>query len=89
MIITFDKKFDKRFKKLSAKIKERFYERLNIFKNNKFEKILNDHSLHGEYEGCRSINITGNYRAVYKTINQKDDVVYLFVQIGTHPELYN
>ena len=88
MIIRFDKKFNKKFKKLSVKIKEKFYDRLGVFKNNKFEKILNNNSLHGEYKGCRSVNITGNYRVVYKTIETKEEAVYLFVAIGTHSELY-
>jgi len=88
MIIIFDKKFDKKFKKISVKIQEKFFDRLRIFKNNKFEKILNNHKLHGEYEGCNSINITSNYRAVFKIINKENEEFCVFITIGTHPGLY-
>ncbi len=88
MIIVFDKKFDKKFNKLSLKIQEKFYERLGIFRLNQFDIILNNHKLNGIYEGCRSMNVTGNYRAVYEVVIERDREVYIFIAIGTHPELY-
>ena len=49
-----------------------------------FHPLLNNHSLGGEYNGCRSINITGDIRAIFYV---KTDVV-VFINIGSHPELY-
>jgi addiction module RelE/StbE family toxin len=88
MIIIFDKKFDKKFDKLSLKVQEKFYGRLEVFKINQSNIILNNHKLTGEYDGCRSINITGNYRAVYEVVIERKKEVYVFIAIGTHPELY-
>ena len=50
-----------------------------------FNPLLNNHYLGGEYEGCRSINITGDIRAIFY-IKQNSDVV--FINIGSHSELY-
>jgi len=65
MKIVFHKTFLKQFRKLHQNIKIKFYGRLEIFEINKFNPVLNNHSLHYPYEGCQSINVTGNIRALY------------------------
>ncbi|MDP2629960.1 MAG: type II toxin-antitoxin system mRNA interferase toxin, RelE/StbE family [Candidatus Uhrbacteria bacterium] len=85
MRIAYKKSFDKKFKKLSEKIKQKFYERLAVFIANPFESQLNNHLVDPAYPCCRSINITGDYRALYHEV---DDTV-TFVIIGTHSELYS
>jgi addiction module RelE/StbE family toxin len=84
MRIDFHKNFIKQYGKLPIKLKEKYDERLEIFKNNPFAPELNNHSLHGEYIGMRSINITGDLRALYKI---RDDCNY-FIIIDTHSNLY-
>ncbi len=84
MIIKFEKSFDKQFKKMLKNLKNKFYERLELFRQDKFQYLLNNHSLTGEWDGHRSINITGNYRAVYYEYNNE----IRFVAIGTHSQLY-
>lgn len=84
MKIIYKDRFDKQFKKLSQKIKNQFYERLEIFVNDKFDPILNNHSVEKKYLGCRSINITGDYRAIFKDENH----IITFSKIGSHSELY-
>ena len=79
------KKFDKQFSKLSKSVKEKAIARLQIFIQDPFETVLNNHPLNGKFSACRSINITADIRAVYKTIEK--DLVY-FVAIGSHSELY-
>ena len=76
--------FSKNYKKLTAKLKSKFKERRDLFLVNTFHPLLSNHELHGEYEGCRSINITGDYRAIYFT---KGNMV-IFIRIGTHSELF-
>jgi addiction module RelE/StbE family toxin len=78
------KKFDKQLKKLPQKTKKHFYEKMMIFQTDPFHPVLNNHSVHYPYEGCRSINITGDFRALYEMIG---DTV-LFIRVGTHSELY-
>ncbi len=81
---SFSTKFKKNLKKLDSKIIKSFKTRFILFQENEFAIILNNHSLKGEYSDHRSINITGDYRLVYKKI----DNLYIFVDIGTHSQLY-
>jgi len=87
MIIVSVKKFDKNFSKLSKKIQEKFYQKMEIFKKDISHKSLNSHNLLGVYSECRSINITGSYRAIYTIVDSRKKV-YMFIAIGTHSELY-
>ena len=84
MEIKFHKNFKKRFKKIPPKIQEQFYERLDLFLQDKFDKMLNNHSVDSAFPDCRSINVSGDYRAIFK--DQKETVI--FITIGTHAELY-
>lgn len=84
MEIVFHKNFKKKLKKLSPKIQNQFYERLETFEEDKNHKTLNNHSVDKVFIDCRSINVTGDYRAILK---EDGDVIH-FVNIGTHSELY-
>ncbi len=84
MRIAYKKQFDKVFKKLPLKIKEQFYERLNLFLQNKFDKTLNNHLVDKTFPNCRSINVSGDYRAIF--VDQGD--VAIFISIGTHSDFY-
>lgn len=84
MRVIYHKNFTKRFKKLPAKIKESFYERLILFYQDKHAESLNNHSVDKAYPGLRSINVTGDYRALF---HDSEDAV-TFTDIGTHANLY-
>ena len=56
-----------------------------MFVQNPFSPSLHHHPLSGEFSNYRSINITGDYRALYKQID-KNHVI--FVKLGTHSQLY-
>ena len=94
MIITFHRDFTKRFKALPQKIQVTFKERLIIFEDDQFNPILNNHSLRGKYKGYRSINVTGDIRAIYKQslpagVGKSNDNIILFTTIGSHSNLYS
>ena len=84
MRIGYKKRFLKKLKKSSPKLREQFQEHLDMFLEDKFNPILENHSVDKAYPGCRSINVTGNYRALFQEVG---DVV-IFVELGTHLELY-
>lgn len=65
MIILFHNSFEKKYARLPKKICEKFKERRNLFKEDRFNSILNNHALSGVWLGCRSIDITGDYRAIF------------------------
>lgn len=85
MIIQTTKKFDKQYAKLKPKIKTKFKTQVGIFVKNPFDKRLRNHALKGKYIGYRSIDITGDVRALYTV---KDDKIILFGFIGSHSQLY-
>lgn len=84
MIIDYHKDFLKSFKKLPSKIKEKFKERQLLFDEDEFDPILNNHALKGKWLGYRSINVTGDIRAIFK----RDTKSVLFVAIDSHSNLY-
>ena len=86
MRIEYSKRFQKDLFKLSRKIRLAFATRLELFIDDKFHSLFNNHSLLGEYSGCRSINITGDIRAIFEEYDH-GQVIY-FITIGTHSRLY-
>ncbi len=85
MIIRFHRNFEKQFKKLKTNEQSKLKERLEVFLLDAFNPILNNHPLKGKYVGYRSINITGDLRAIYKQ-NTKD--IAVFVAVNSHSYLY-
>jgi len=85
MVIETTKAFDKQYAKLNVKVKTSFKRRLELFKANPFDISLRNHSLKGKYLGYRSIDVTGDVRALYTT---QGDTIIIFGFIGTHSQLY-
>lgn len=85
IIIVYHKVFEKNFKKLSPRIKKKFKTRLQLFVKDEFDPVLNNHALKGKFQGYRSINVTGDLRAVFK--RTKQDAV--FITIDSHSNLYH
>lgn len=85
MVINFEKSFYKGYEKLSKKRQEQFWNRLEIFKEDKNNPQLNNHKLNSPYNGFYSINISGDIRAIYEQISKNK---FLFIKIGTHSQLY-
>lgn len=86
MEIEYSKNFIKQVKKAPVKVKLKLRTRMKMFKQDRFKPILNNHSLKGKYVGYRSINITGDWRAIFLEF-EKGKVVS-FELLGTHSELY-
>ncbi len=84
MEIKFHTTFKKKLKKTPSKIQERFYERLELFVQDRFNRILNNHSVDRAYPSCRSINVSGDYRAIFEDHGE----TIIFINIGTHSSLY-
>jgi len=92
MIIHLHRNFKKHYKqsfstnkKLTESQKKKFKQRRNLFLQDEFDPILNNHALKGKYEGYRSINIAGDLRVIYKT----EAEVVIFVTIDSHSNLYS
>ncbi|MCK6462584.1 MAG: type II toxin-antitoxin system mRNA interferase toxin, RelE/StbE family [Candidatus Pacebacteria bacterium] len=85
MKIELHRNFLKVYIKQPKKIQDKFKEKRNLFLQDQFHPLLNNHILSGKYCGCRSINITGDIRAIFYV---KTDGSVVFVNIGSHSELY-
>ena len=88
MIVKYSKKFKKSYKKLDSKIKEKSKIRINIFEKNPFFPDLNNHKLKWEYKWHRSINITWDYRAIFRELWDWNYEFIEFIDIWTHSFLY-
>ena len=86
MDIRIHRNFERQYVRMPTNIQKRFKERRDVFMQNPFDPVLQNHALKGKYQGYRSINITGDIRAVYKLID-RDTIV--FVDLGTHSGLYS
>ena len=85
MKIEFHRYFIKRYKKIPSKIRHQFEERIFVFEENPFYLLLNNHPLAGDRQDQWSINITGDWRAIYVF---KDEKTIVFIDIDTHSNLY-
>ena len=85
MRILLHRNFDKKYRKLRDSEKQAFKSRRDIFFKNPFDPILNNHQLGGKYKSCRSIDITGDLRVIFKMI---DENLAYFLIIDTHSNLY-
>ena len=65
-------------------IQKQVYKRLQLFKYDPLDDQLRNHALGGRYTGFSSIDITGDYRAIFKMFRDEAH----FYRLGTHPELY-
>ncbi|MBI2611692.1 type II toxin-antitoxin system mRNA interferase toxin, RelE/StbE family [Candidatus Gottesmanbacteria bacterium] len=88
MNVVYDPEFVKKLKKVNVKIKKSAKERILLFSKDPTNPQLNNHPLKREWEGYRSIDITADYRAIFKETQIVDEIVAYFVAFGTHKELY-
>ena len=88
MRVDLTKKFIKRLKIIPTKIRAAFRDRYELFINNPFNPILNNHALTGEYAGRRSIDVTGDWRVIFSEYQGDKEKIIVFELINTHSELY-
>lgn len=81
--IHFNKHYIQRIESTPA-LKKRYIERVNLFLKNPKNPILRSHALIGNKKGQKSFSITGDYRIIFEEF--KD--YYLFLDIGTHSQVY-
>ena len=86
MQVLYRKSFLKQYKKLSPKIQQKFKERLRLFLENQTHPLLHVHQLIGELSVLSSLNVTGDYRALFVLDEHIPSVTFFY--IGTHSELY-
>lgn len=84
MVVKYTKGFVKDTQRLTAGQKDKLKIRLRLFEQDRFNSNLNNHALKGKYLGYRSINVTGDLRAIFKIVGEEA----IFVTINSHSNLY-
>lgn len=87
MRIDYSKAFIKQLKKCPYEVQVAFRKRLGIFLVEKNSPLLRNHALIGILKNYRSINITGDWRALFCEI--EGGCAVRFEILGTHSELYS
>jgi addiction module RelE/StbE family toxin len=82
--IDFSPLFNKQRKAAPLEIKQALRDALDLFSEDPTHPSLRNHSLTGEYAGFRSIDVTEDWRAVYREEPER----FLFMELGTHSQLY-
>ena len=80
--------FDKSYKKRIApksNLRDAYVSRVTSFQAGKRDEPLNDHSLKGKMKGKRAFSIAGDVRVVYEETKE----VYIFLDVGSHNQVYN
>ena len=80
--------FDKKLRQLHPEIIAAFDETLELLWDNPNNEHLRRHFLKEKYAGYQGIDVTENYRAVFKESKTKNVIVIKFHTIGTHNDLY-
>lgn len=88
MRIEYSHHFLKQLAKIQPGIKKSFRNKLRLFVFDKFYPSLRNHHLGGRYKEFRSIDITGDWRALFQDFEIGNEDVVKFHAIGTHSELY-
>lgn len=76
--------FNKQRRAAPPEIRVAFLEILQLFRVDSTHPVLRNHQLKDRYAGFQSIDITGDWRAIYRM--EKDRII--FVALGTHTQLY-
>ncbi len=82
--IEFDPLFIEQHKEAKLNIKGDFLGTLELFLVDPNHPALRNHALNGEFAGVRSIDVTGDWRALYRAERER----IIFVALGTHEQLY-
>ena len=83
--IFFNKSFIKQYKKLPQKTQNQFRKRLDLFRVDRRNRLLNLHKVDRRGDMFVSMNVTGDYRALFLWEGKEKARFY---QIGTHSQLY-
>jgi len=89
MRIRYHPDFIKKLKKSDVRLRKSFINKITIFEKNPTDPILNNHALKRTYLGHRSIDITNDWRAIYKESHVRNETTAYFIIVGTHKELYD
>ncbi len=87
-LIKYTTLFNKQRETAPLEIKIAFRETLEMFLENPHQPQLRNYSLKEEYSGYNSIDVTDDWRALFKVRESKTQTIITFHILGTHIQLY-
>ncbi len=88
MEIKYTGRFKNQYHKADKQIKPAFAQTLELFLEDPEHPALRNHALTEKYTGYRSIDVTGDWRALFKETHSGEQKIITFHMLGTHPQLY-
>ncbi|MFC2131922.1 type II toxin-antitoxin system YafQ family toxin [Bacteroidota bacterium] len=88
MEISFSNSFKRAFKKKikgNQSLEDKFWDRIEIFKENPFDDRLKTHKLSGKLNELHSFSVAFDLRVIFSFF-EKDKAIFL--NIGSHEEVY-
>ena len=82
--IEFSVFFNKHLTASTREIRVAFLETLQLFRDDPDHPSLRNHPLKDKFAEVRSIDVTGDWRALYRRERER----IIFVELGTHDQLY-
>ena len=86
MQIRYHKRFEKHYQKLSDELKNKVQQKIAVFSQNPLDRQLKNHALTGKLFGKRAFSVTGDMRVIFEEF--EDYTLVLFVDVGTHNQVY-
>jgi addiction module RelE/StbE family toxin len=86
--IKFLEPFEKQLKNAPDDIQEAFFDTLELFLADPQHPHLRNHKLTKQFTGYRSIDVTGDWRAVFRESQAGEQRIIKFYVLGTHTDLY-
>lgn len=80
--------FEKQLAKAPNQIQQAFLKRRALFEEDSRSPQLRNHALAGKWQGYRSFNVTGDWRALYTIEESEREIQIIFKALGTHSQLY-
>ncbi len=87
-LIRYTSLFNKQRKAAPLEIKIAFRETLELFLDNPLYPQLRNHLLKEQYSGYNSLDVTGDWRALFRVRESKTQTIITFHILGTHIQLY-
>ncbi len=86
--IKYGTRFREQYSKADKKIKTAFAQTLEMFLEDSNHSSLRNHQLREKLAGYRSIDVTDDWRAVFKEKHTGKQKIIIFHMLGTHENLY-
>ena len=88
MELRYAARFRMQYRKADKEIKDSFSQILELLLEDPNHPVLRNHPLKEKFTGYRSINVTEDWRALFKESRSRKLKIITFHLIGKHKELY-